>query len=162
MGRGGSMSATELDEVQALLERILPDPTGYAQRLALQIVTRWGQSASAEGSASNTAAEEAVTAEGGLVWPDRPDLDDAPVDTNMLLAAALGACECWGLWASCPRCGGEGSPGWLRPDPELFEVFVKPAVAKRSSTSAEGHENSGSVTSANDGNRRQTARGGNL
>ena len=39
------MSATELDEVQALLERVLPDPRGYAERLLMQAMTRYGQSA---------------------------------------------------------------------------------------------------------------------
>ena len=28
MGRAGPMSTTELEEVQALLERVLPDPAG--------------------------------------------------------------------------------------------------------------------------------------
>ena len=41
----GPMSATELDEVQALLERVLPDPGGFAQRLLLQAMARWGQAA---------------------------------------------------------------------------------------------------------------------
>lgn len=29
-----------------------------------------------------------------------------------LLADALGACRCWGVDASCPRCAGHGAPGW--------------------------------------------------
>jgi hypothetical protein len=138
MGRGGSMSTTELDEVQALLERVLPDPAGFAQRLALQVMGRWGQPANPNVSTSNTAADqEDITAEGGLIWPDRPDLDDVPIDINVLLAMALGACECWGLSARCARCGGQGSTGWIRPDPELFEALVKPAIAKLPDISVE-------------------------
>ena len=40
MGWAGLMSATELEEVQALIERVLPDPSGYAQRLLLQVMTQ--------------------------------------------------------------------------------------------------------------------------
>ena len=42
MGRGVLMAITELDEVQALLDHVLPDPAGFAQRLAMQVVARWG------------------------------------------------------------------------------------------------------------------------
>ena len=45
------------------------------------------------------------------------------------LAAALGACmECWGEYNACPECGGEGKPGFYRPDPAAFSAFVLPAV----------------------------------
>ena len=37
------MATTELEEVQALLDRALPDPFGFAQRLLLQIMSRWGE-----------------------------------------------------------------------------------------------------------------------
>ena len=41
------MGATELEDVQALLERVLPDPSGFAQRLLLQLMTQFGESAGA-------------------------------------------------------------------------------------------------------------------
>ena len=116
--------------MQALLERVLPDPAGFAQRLALQAITQWGQFAEPPASAFYTATEtEDVTVGDIVITPDQPD-DETPVDINILLAAALGACECWGLQANCDLCHGQGSSGWTQPDPELFEEFVKPAIAR--------------------------------
>ena len=56
------MSATELDEVQGLLDHVLPDPAGYAQRLAMQVMARWGQSAGPNPGApySSTAAQDVM------------------------------------------------------------------------------------------------------
>lgn len=48
---------------------------------------------------------------------------------NETLAAALGACPCWGRAADCARCGGEGAPGSDRVDLHLFRLWVAPAVA---------------------------------
>src|SRR5262245_33177670 len=118
------MSATELDEVQALLERVLPDPSGFAQRLLLQVATRWGPLAQphASNSYSTTNASytvspaEDVTASETGIPPDPSAADDMPIDTNMLLAAALGACECWGSLPTCHLCRGSGSAGWTQPD----------------------------------------------
>ena len=36
------MSATELEDVQAMLERVLPDPRGFAARLLQQAITQYG------------------------------------------------------------------------------------------------------------------------
>jgi hypothetical protein len=161
MGRPGRMSATELDEVQALLERVLPDPAGYAQRLALQAMARWGQAAEPNASAFYTAATaEDVTIGDVVITPDQPDTDEAPVDTNILLAAALGACECWGLRANCDLCRGQGSSGWIQPDSELFMELVEPALAKLSGTPADGRKQDGTAR-ADDGDIDQTAQGEN-
>ena len=74
MGRAGPMSTTELDEVQALLEHVLPDPAGYAQRLALQVMTQWGQSAESRASAFYTAAARRTSRVGDIViTPDPPE-----------------------------------------------------------------------------------------
>src|SRR5688500_15458651 len=51
------------------------------------------------------------------------------LDRNSSLAAALGACDCWGAAPHCPICEGEGSPGWMLPDRELFKVYVQPALS---------------------------------
>jgi hypothetical protein len=48
---------------------------------------------------------------------------------DAVLASALGACECWGRWTECPICEGEGAPGWIIPDEELYGRFVQPAVS---------------------------------
>jgi hypothetical protein len=49
-------------------------------------------------------------------------------------AAALGACYlCWGDDPGCEYCAGHGTPGWIEPDPELFELYVEPALARHRS-----------------------------
>ena len=47
---------------------------------------------------------------------------------NSLLAAALGACECWADDHDCDVCDGVGRPGWDRPDKQCFDEFVRPAI----------------------------------
>jgi hypothetical protein len=134
------VNPTELDEVQTLLEHVLPDPGGYAQRLAMQVMTRWGQSAGSGASAFTAAAAAGypgaaardITLTDIVLTSDQEPAPEPPIDTNMLLAAALGACECWGLRIDCNVCLGQGSAGWIHPDPELFDEFVKPALARLS------------------------------
>ena len=162
MGRGGPMSTTELDDVQTLVERVLPDPSGFAQRLALQAMERWGQSATSRASAPYAAAAEDVTANGIVITPEPPDEDGTAIDMTALLAAALGACECWGLRPGCARCRGDGCAGWAQPDPELFEEFVKPAMARVPGISAVDHDRHTSVKSADYRDNRHTAQGGNV
>ena len=125
------MTTTELDDVQALLERVLPDPAGFAQRLAVQVMSRWGQSdgPAARAFYTDVTAEDAAPA-ATIITPDWAAPDEPPVDMNLLLAAALGACECWGIRADCDACRGHGSPGWTEPDPDLFAEFVQPAIAR--------------------------------
>lgn len=163
MGWAGPMvTPTELEEVQALLERVLPDPAGFAQRLALQAMTLWGQHAEPRASAFYTATETADAKVGDIViTPDRDDDDDMPVDTNILLAAALGACECWGLRASCDMCWGHGSAGWIQPDPELFDELVQPAIARRSGIPAGEHDQHGSAKPEDGIGERHSAKGEN-
>jgi hypothetical protein len=61
-----------------------------------------------------------------------PAVDDVTfnelVDRNLALAAALGACDCWGQQPDCPICDGVGGPGWLPPDRHLFAAYVYPAM----------------------------------
>jgi hypothetical protein len=47
---------------------------------------------------------------------------------NSQVAAALGACDCWGQNTSCPVCYGDGGPGWATPDEVLFNSYVGPAL----------------------------------
>jgi hypothetical protein len=139
------MAVTELQEVQALLDRVLPDPSGFAQRLLLQLMAQFGESAApgagAAGSAANAfyaAATHEDAASNIVITPEQPDADEALTGTNLLLAAALGACECWGLRADCDVCRGRGSAGWTEPVPELFYEFVGPAIAKLPDVPADG------------------------
>ena len=156
------MTATELDELQTLLEHVLPDPAGYAQRLALQVMTQWGQSApQGRGSSYASPASSASSARADIIiTPEQREPDETPVDTNLLLAAARGACECWGLRAECEICRGSGSAGWLKPDPELFEEFVQPAVDRLSGI-ADDREPDSAVTAREDGHQDPTAYGAN-
>ncbi len=154
------MSATELEEVQALLERVLPDPSGFAQRLLQQVVALWGQSAE-PGTGYTAARAEDVTASATVITPDQPAADETPVDTNILLAAALGACECWGLRADCRMCGGRGCSGWTRPEPELFEEFVGPAIIRLSDISVGSPDQDGRVKAGQDSDNHRIAQGEN-
>ena len=126
------MSTTELDEVQTLIEHVLPDPSGYAQRLMRQAVTRWGQGTESPAATFYTAYATASASDGEDGAPESPAVGDPLTDTNLLLAAALGACECWGLRASCDLCEGRGMAGWTDPDPALFDELVMPAVIRLS------------------------------
>lgn len=123
------MSATELEDVQALLDRVLPDPRGFAGRLLQQAITQYGLLAEPAASAFYAAAE-AVTPDEAIIVPDEWITEDKPVDITIVLAAALGACECWGLRDGCDLCDGQGSAGWAQPDPELFDAFVGPALER--------------------------------
>jgi hypothetical protein len=128
------MSTTELDEVQSVLKHVLPDPSGYAQRLLRQAVTRWGQGAESPAGTFYTATiyPASPSEDPGYGSPETPAADEPPVDMNLLLAVALGACECWGLQAGCGRCAGRGAAGWTEPDPNLFEEFILPAAVRLS------------------------------
>jgi len=125
------MTTTELDEVQALLEHVLPDPGGYAQKVLMQAMTRWGNAARPPDAAGFYPPPPYDPPDSGIVITDGQDsTDDPAVNTNLLLAAALGACECWGTDAGCGVCLGAGTAGWTVPDLELFEEFVQPAITK--------------------------------
>ena len=132
------MSATELEDVQALLDRVLPDPRGFAGRLLQQAVTQYGLVA--EPAPTAFYAAEDVTPGEDVIVADQWVADQPPVDTNIVLAAALGACECWGLEADCDLCQGQGSSGWTQPDPELFEEFVRPAIERLHATPPQGRK----------------------
>lgn len=134
------MTTTDLDDVQDLLRRVLPDPSGFAERLLQQAMERWsvGGLGEAAPDLANAFGHDTV-----VVTPTSSD--DAPhdvvVECNMLLAAALGACRCWGMQSTCPLCQGRGSSGWVEPEHDLFQEFVGPAaerLSKSDSTSRDG------------------------
>jgi hypothetical protein len=164
------MSTSELDEVVTLLERILPDPRGYGERVIKQAVLRWTDSAQrrptvvpgeAQAPDGRSSLLDLVLREAGAdEEPLESIADDSPpeappevtpdaVDVQLLLASALGACECWGLHEGCPACGGDGLPGWEAPDVDLFQEYVGPAAA-RLSASWDGEPSSGARPSLDD------------
>jgi hypothetical protein len=50
---------------------------------------------------------------------------------NDTLAGALGACGvCWGGDPGCDVCGGRGCAGFAKPDLELFDELVAPALRR--------------------------------
>jgi hypothetical protein len=49
---------------------------------------------------------------------------------NDELAAAVGACYCWGDDIDCPDCGGTGKPGSAPPEQALFEQYIRPACRR--------------------------------
>jgi hypothetical protein len=120
---------TELDEMQAMLERVLRDPTGFADRMLGQIIARVRSPDGQQLVSGATMAADA-TSSASVIRNDQPAKDDTPLNTNVLLAAALGACECWGFRAGCGMCQGQGVSGWTQPDPALFDEFVKPAITR--------------------------------
>lgn len=154
------MSATELEEIQSLLERVLPDPRGFAGRLLQQAITQYGQFAPPAAAAYYAAASaEDMVPGDGVIVADEWITDERPPDIGLLLAAALGACECWGLLADCHVCQGRGSAGWTQPDPELFEEFVRPAVDRLPATPASGRRQQRRKTAEEDHRNHQTVQG---
>jgi hypothetical protein len=149
------MSTSELDEVVTLLERVLPDPRRYGERLIQQAVLRWaepsqqrptvvpGQADAPDGPAG--LVDLLLRGAGTYEEPLQSTTDDSPAearaeaareaaDVQVLLASALGACDCWGLCESCPACQGAGFPGWEAPDVALFQEYVGPAAARLSAS----------------------------
>jgi len=117
------MTTSELAAIEALMLRALPDPMGFAERVVGELAERLATVPPGDGPPVVVPGYESTAQE-------------ALVDRNLLLATALGACECWGEDAGCPSCGGEGSAGWLPPDPELYGEYVAPAVRRTSSDGA--------------------------
>lgn len=62
-------------------------------------------------------------------------------ERNATLAAALGACDCFGESTVCETCHGGGFPGWSVPDEELFSDWVRPALAALARSRSAGGTN---------------------
>jgi hypothetical protein len=117
------MSDSELALIESLLVRVLPDPMGFLERATTELAGRLTTPA-------------APTAEPTLIDADPEPPDQALADQVVLLAAALGACECWGHDPGCRTCSGAGRPGWTTPNPDLYREFVQPAVQRDSAAPA--------------------------
>jgi hypothetical protein len=112
------VSDTELADLESLLTSVLADPSEFGRRLMEQVMDRLSMSPEPQ--------RPPVTVPGTLADEHEQEL----LDRQILLAAALGACECWGSDLGCRFCGGDGLPGWRPPDPQLYEEFVTPATAR--------------------------------
>lgn len=51
-------------------------------------------------------------------------------ERNQVVAAALGACNCWGLEADCPHCQGQGIAGTQEVNTTYFQDLVLPFFQK--------------------------------
>lgn len=120
------MSTSELADLERLLEGILANPRGFTDRVFQQLADRLGAD---HGGAPNNVVISYDSA-----------VHEALVDQNVLLAAAVGACDCWGQDPACPVCAGTGSAGWTEPDRTLFEEYVAPAVTRMTAQTQEGEQ----------------------
>ncbi|GAA3938324.1 hypothetical protein [Actinoplanes auranticolor] len=70
--------------------------------------------------------------------PAQPAADKDLAERNIVLASALGACDCWGERPDCDVCGGAGAAGWTSPDRAAFDLYVAPALRTVDRSTAEG------------------------
>lgn len=111
------MSASNLAQVEALLVKVLPNPMGFLEGVLGELAGRLADPAPG-GDAPTVVAGYEMAAHQALL------------DHVVMLAGALGACDCWGQDGACPICSGQGSPGWVDPNTELFDQYVAPAVRR--------------------------------
>src|SRR3954467_7081479 len=122
-------------DLAVLLGRFVPDPSAFVGRV-LEPVQEKLLSPEMLSGESFTAPDELLAAALGswlakkfddkdspspsvvaeFAEPDDPPPCDVLVERDRRLAAALGACQCWGEQPDCANCDGSGSPGWVRPD----------------------------------------------
>ncbi|BCY09110.1 hypothetical protein [Actinoplanes sp. L3-i22] len=136
-------------DVGGLIGSILANPVGITERVLDETYGRLAES-NAFGDVTDLAPEEIVATALGS-WLARKFVGDQPeagpsaaeqvtADRDRMLAAALGACLCWGRDPGCPVCAGAGTPGWAVPHRELFDLFVDPAVNARARAAGAGAE----------------------
>lgn len=124
------VSTPELDAVETLLGQVLVNPRGFAERLLEQLLNRYADPGALAPDPAPILADDGfsdlASGRSDVTMPSEP----GHADSNLLLAAALGACDCWGSDVTCPICRGEGRCGWAEPDAELFDEYVAPAAAR--------------------------------
>ena len=122
------MAATELQDVQALLERVLPDPSGFAQRLLLQLMTQFGESAGPGAGSYGSAASafytastrEDATTSNIIITPEQPGAgegDEGLASTNVLLAAAWARASAGDYGPNATGARGKAGPAGPSPSP---------------------------------------------
>jgi hypothetical protein len=129
------MSASELADIEALLLKVLPDPMGYAERLLGELAERLATPAPGASPAGPVPT---------VIQAYPVPADERLADRCVLLAAALGACDCWGEDPGCEDCSGAGAVGWVPPEPEVYEEYVAPAVRRAATEPTEGSDEGGS------------------
>jgi hypothetical protein len=133
-------------DLTALLGRGLTDHLALAERVLAQVVDRVTSDESFV-AGDETPAERIAHALSNRLARRVVDEESASaryeelVERNIALASALGACDCWGESPRCPICDGEGRPGWLPPDRQLFATYVSPVVRSRSPGDRNAHNN---------------------
>jgi hypothetical protein len=131
-----------------LLQRLMADPGALVERVVQPVLEQlWRDGADDDGDTppdlliatalgnrlAQVVAREQPPAPGGLHTADaglKRDRarHDRLVERNSDLAAALGACDCWGEQLDCRFCEGAGAPGWVLPERRMFATYVYPAV----------------------------------
>jgi hypothetical protein len=139
----------EAVDFDGLLGRMAPDAIALIDRVLKQAQERLTRDGAIPAGDSTSPDNVVVTALGnqlaGMIgsqdsspvedWPKADFLADELshyeelLDRNSMLAAALGACDCWGQDVTCPFCEGVGGPGWALPDERLFGTYVRPALS---------------------------------
>lgn len=116
---GNEALAASLDSQQT--EELIADVLG--KRLAQMFASDASQPSDTNGSSlPDHSARELARCEKLLARCEELE------DRNSALAAALGACDCWGEEADCAVCQGAGMPGWALPERRMFLKFVSPAL----------------------------------
>jgi hypothetical protein len=115
----------ELNDLEILLDRALPDPMAFAERVLQQILDRLAYS-------SPGANPMTVMTSPGEGLQSGAAGTDSLEEQTLVLAAALGACTCWGSDPDCAVCAGHGTAGWMPPDPTLYDVYISPAADRMS------------------------------
>src|SRR3954454_4633287 len=89
-------------EIDGLLGRLIPEAIPLGDRMLQQVREQLtGDGAFSDGPVSPAS---------GLGTDALSHYDDL-IDRNSILAAALGACDCWGQDRNCPICDGRGGSG---------------------------------------------------
>jgi hypothetical protein len=135
-------------DLQVLMTRVMADPVGLLERVAQQALDQLERDGALAGDGAEPPDQQLASALGNrlarmVARKDAPAVQGWPatgqgggalaryeelVERNSALAAALGACDCWGEDIDCPVCDGLGEPGWALPDERLFATYVQPAV----------------------------------
>jgi hypothetical protein len=142
------MSAADTPDMDSPAAAATFDPASLFPRVVQQFLQEiLGGGSPADPPADGTESPEDQVARSITGWltqmfrgtpEEEPSLSmldwDELLDRNSALAAAVGACDCWGDDPDCGFCEGEGVPGWATPDEEFFGTYVSPALAAMSSS----------------------------
>ncbi|WP_405562728.1 hypothetical protein OG418_00365 [Streptomyces phaeochromogenes] len=109
---------TTAESLDSLIRETLADPSGAVSWMLQQLA----------GPALDDDLAEALTGRLVGAFTGGGPTDEAAVERNMVLAAALGACDCWGELAHCETCQEAGTSGWRSRDQAAFDLYIAPAL----------------------------------